>query len=46
MRGRLLDSPPLDVFGQMALDEALAQSKPAEFCLRFFRWRGVGATFG
>jgi hypothetical protein len=45
-QGVLLDSPPLDVFGQMALDEALAQSKPAEFCLRFFRWRGVGATFG
>ena len=46
MNGFLLESPPLDVFGQMALDEALAQSKPAEFCLRFFRWRGVGATFG
>ena len=46
MNGFLLESPPLDVFGQMALDEALAKSKPAEFCLRFFRWRGVGATFG
>lgn len=46
MNGLLLDSPPFDVFGQMALDEALAKSKPAEFCLRFFRWRGVGATFG
>ena len=46
MTGLLLESPPLDVFGQMALDEALAKSKPAEFCLRFFRWRGAGATFG
>ena len=46
MNGFLLESPPLDVFGQMALDEALVKSKPAEFCLRFFRWRGNGATFG
>ena len=46
MNGLLLDSPPLDVFGQMALDEALAKSKPQDFCLRFFRWRGAGATFG
>ena len=30
----------------MALDEALAKSKPDAFCLRFFRWQGVGATFG
>ena len=30
----------------MALDAALANSKPDAFCLRFFRWQGVGATFG
>ena len=46
MNALLLDSPPLDVFGQMALDEALAKSKPDAFCLRFFRWQGIGATFG
>lgn len=46
MTGHLQESPPLDVFGQMALDEALAKSKPDAFCLRFFRWKGVGATFG
>ena len=46
MNGLLLESAPLDVFGQMALDEALAKSKPAAFCLRFFRWQGPGATFG
>ena len=46
MQGLLLQSRPLDVFGQMALDEALAKSKPDAFCLRFFRWQGVGATFG
>ncbi len=46
MDGVIIESPPLDVFGQMALDETLAQSRPSGFALRFFRWRGVGATFG
>lgn len=46
MNGLLVSSPPLDVFGQMAFDEALAKSKPDAFCLRFFRWQGAGATFG
>ena len=46
MQGILLSSMPLDVFGQMALDEALARSRPEAFILRFFRWKGVGATFG
>jgi lipoate-protein ligase A len=41
-----LRSPARDVFGQMALDEALAASKPELFCLRFFRWQGTGVTFG
>ena len=46
MIGLLLSTPPLDVFGQMAVDEALAKSRPEAFCLRFFRWQSVGATFG
>lgn len=46
MNGFLLESAALDVFGQMALDEAMAQSRPEAFCLRFFRWEGIGATFG
>ena len=46
MRGVILETPAGDVCGQMAMDETLARSKPAAFCLRFFRWRGPGATFG
>ena len=46
MEGLLLSSPEQDVFAQMALDEALAQSGPEAFCIRFFRWKGVGVTFG
>ncbi len=46
MEGVIVETSALDVFGQMAIDEALAQSRPAAFCVRFFRWKGVGATFG
>ncbi len=46
MTGLFIESLPLDVFEQMAVDEALARSHPEAFCLRFFRWKGVGLTFG
>lgn len=46
MNGIIVEMSALDVFGQMALDEALACSRPEAFCLRFFRWEGMGATFG
>ncbi len=46
MNALLLTTPPMDVFGQMAVDEALLQSHPEVFCIRFFRWMGVGLTFG
>lgn len=46
MNGFLLESSSRDVFGQMALDEAVALSRPVAFGLRFYRWAGMGATFG
>jgi lipoate-protein ligase A len=46
MNGVLIETPALGVFEQMAVDEALARSHPEAFCLRFFRWKGVGLTFG
>ncbi|MDD4003865.1 MAG: hypothetical protein PHW69_01510 [Elusimicrobiaceae bacterium] len=46
MRGIILEWPALDVFGQMAADEAVAVSRPEEFAVRFFDWSGAGATFG
>ncbi|NCA82962.1 MAG: hypothetical protein EOM72_09490 [Opitutae bacterium] len=46
MDGIIVERSALDVFEQMALDEALARSRPGAFILRFFRWQGVGATFG
>ncbi|HBE89120.1 MAG TPA: hypothetical protein DDW67_08285 [Elusimicrobia bacterium] len=46
MKGLLVESPPADVYGQMAMDEALCETLPAPFMLRFFRWKGTGITFG
>jgi lipoate-protein ligase A len=45
-----LDTPPLDVYGQMAVDELLVPQNPAQdICMaRFFNWEGIkpSATFG
>jgi lipoate-protein ligase A len=43
----LLDSPPLDAAGQMALDETLLDGGEGDFFLRFYRWAARPAvTFG
>lgn len=50
MRATLLETPPLDAYAQMALDEAvLEHSDPGELVLRIYRWAGRTAdsvTFG
>ena len=43
----LLETPPLDVWGQMALDEWLLDLDEPSLCLRFHRWAGgPAASFG
>ncbi len=45
-KGIIIETPPLDVYGQMAADEALCETMPARHILRFYNWRGPGITFG
>ena len=50
MRAYLLETPELDAYGQMAMDEAvLDTAAPETLTLRLFRWLGrvpFGVTFG
>ncbi|HNW44587.1 MAG TPA: hypothetical protein PKI19_08785 [Elusimicrobiales bacterium] len=45
-KGIIIETPPLDVYGQMATDEALCEGLPAPHVLRFYNWAGPGITFG
>lgn len=45
-KGLLIETPPLDVYEQMACDEILCETLPAAYIIRFFNWKGVGVTFG
>ena len=46
MIGLIIETPPLDVHEQMAADETLCEALPAQYILRFYNWKGSGATFG
>ncbi|MEI7529383.1 MAG: hypothetical protein WCK76_10610 [Elusimicrobiota bacterium] len=45
-KGIIIETAPLDVFGQMATDEALCENLPAPHVLRFYNWASPGVTFG
>ncbi|HAT71314.1 MAG TPA: hypothetical protein DCS63_00680 [Elusimicrobia bacterium] len=45
-KGLIIETPPLDVYGQMAVDEAICETMPAPYVLRFYNWAGPGITFG
>jgi len=42
----IIETPPLDVYGQMAADEALCETMPAPYLLRLYNWKEPGVTFG
>ena len=42
----IIETPPLDVYEQMAADEALCDALPAPYVLRFYNWKAPGVTFG
>ena len=45
-KGLIIETPPLDVYEQMAADEALCEARPAPYILRFYNWKEPGVTFG
>lgn len=45
-KGLIIETPPLDVYEQMAADEALCEALPAPYVLRFYNWKAPGVTFG
>ncbi|HCC46958.1 MAG TPA: hypothetical protein DEQ38_02390 [Elusimicrobia bacterium] len=46
MKGLIIETPPLDVYEQMAADETLCETLPAPYVLRFYNWKEPGVTFG
>lgn len=45
-KGIIIETDPLDVYGQMAADEAVCEALPASYVLRFYNWKSPGITFG
>lgn len=46
MNALVIETPPFDVYENMALDEFLAENPRGEFILRFYNWKNCGVTFG
>jgi len=46
IKGLIIETPPLDAYEQMAADETLCETLPAQHILRFYNWKGSGVTFG
>ncbi|HOW89049.1 MAG TPA: hypothetical protein PL037_02115 [Elusimicrobiales bacterium] len=46
LTGLILETPPFDVYEQMAADECVCDSLPSQYTLRFYNWSGPGVTFG
>jgi len=44
--GLILETPPFNVYEQMAADEVICDTLPSPYTLRFYNWSGAGATFG
>lgn len=44
--GLIIKTPPLDVYEQMAADEIMCNTLPANFILRFYNWTETSITFG
>lgn len=45
-KGLIIKTPPLDVYEQMAADEIMCNTLPANFILRFYNWTEPSITFG
>ncbi|MBI4655872.1 MAG: hypothetical protein HY746_03890 [Elusimicrobia bacterium] len=45
-QGLVIETPPLDVYEQMAADEVLCGELPCRYILRFYNWKNPGITFG
>lgn len=45
-KGLIIETRPLDVYEQMACDEAVCEALPAPYVLRFYNWAEPGVTFG
>ncbi|MCX7905395.1 MAG: hypothetical protein N2446_01680 [Elusimicrobiales bacterium] len=46
MKAIIIQTPSFDVYEQMACDEIMCEMLPAQYILRFYKWKDKGITFG